>query len=80
MPFAITPRRASYICPSLHGHAQLVYNMDTQTIQYVWSVSLTSDPEVCAAILEHSILRVGPSGHPLPVTTLSTCDASSCRM
>ncbi len=42
---------------SLNAHAQIIYNMDTQTIQYVWSVSMTSDPNACAVILAHSTMR-----------------------
>ena len=46
-----------YVSPSLNGHAQIIFNLDTQTVQYVWSVSLTDDPDACAALLAASAFR-----------------------
>jgi len=46
-----------YVSPSLIGDGQLVYNIMSHTIQYVWSISLTDDPTACAALLAQSNLH-----------------------
>ncbi len=46
-----------YVSPSQAGDAQIVLNLETHTLQYVYSVSLTDDPQACAVLLAESNLH-----------------------
>jgi hypothetical protein len=46
-----------YVSPSLTGAGQLIFNLASHTMQYVWSISLTDDPNACAALLAESNLH-----------------------